>query len=99
MSHNSQKLTTTQRGYGREHRRLREALLPLAYGQECPLCGRAMLRGQRLDLHHVVQLAYGGGGPSRMAHARCNRQDGARIGTTSRWGARRAAKQWNSRVW
>jgi hypothetical protein len=38
--------------YRWHHQKVREALLPQAWGQVCHLCGRPMLRGQLLDLDH-----------------------------------------------
>lgn len=79
------------RGYGYEHTRLRAALLPSAYGKPCPLCGRTMQRGEALDLDHSPdRLGYRG-----MAHASCNRADGARRGNA----ARTAFKGSASREW
>jgi hypothetical protein len=65
-----------QRGYDQGHVRMREALLPGAYGKPCPRCGELMLRGQALDLGHSVDLrvdprARG----DRIEHAHCNRAD------------------------
>lgn len=71
--------TTTERGYGSAHQRKRDALLPHAYGQPCPMCGRVMVYGQALDLDHTVPLALGGRDGDRIAHARCNRSRGARV--------------------
>jgi hypothetical protein len=67
-------LTSAQRGYGHAHRMRRAALLPLAIGTSCPLCGQLMLAHQRLDLHHSVPLRLD---PTSIAdeivHASCNR--------------------------
>lgn len=64
------------RGYGAEHRALREKLLPLAYGKDCPLCGDAMEEGQKLHLdHNEDRTGYRG-----MVHGTCNLRDGARRG-------------------
>jgi hypothetical protein len=66
--------------YRYRHQQIREALLPEAYGRPCPLCGRVMLPGQQLDLDHTADgLAYRG-----MAHASCNRREGARRGAAMR---------------
>lgn len=65
--------STTARGYGYDHQKLREALLPGAYGQPCHHCTELMLPGQDLDLDHSDdRTAYRG-----MAHATCNRQAGS----------------------
>jgi hypothetical protein len=53
---NRRAMTTTQRGYGWQHRQRRAALLPAAYGTPCPICHQPMLPGQALDLHHSVPL-------------------------------------------
>lgn len=67
--------------YGRAHRELRARLLPLAFGRPCPKCGRVMLAGQQLDLDHVVPLYLGvPDGRRQIAHARCNRSEGGRVG-------------------
>jgi len=75
---NRRAMNTTQRGYGSRHRRRREALLQLALGQPCPLCGELMRAGQPLDLDHSTPLI---DNPTslgdRVTHARCNRR-GAR---------------------
>lgn len=59
--------------YGADHRALRRALLPAAYGKPCGRCGRVMLPGQLLDLDQDDVT----GGYRGMAHARCNRRAGA----------------------
>lgn len=65
--------STTQRGYGYAHQRLRASLLPYAYGQPCPRCGDTMQPGQPLDLDHTEdRTSYQG-----MAHRSCNRRAGA----------------------
>lgn len=64
-----------------QHRRVRAELLPLAYGQACPLCHQPMLPGQPLDLDHTTPRAEGNTGPGdRMAHATCNRSSGGLLG-------------------
>lgn len=75
--------------YDGEHRRLRAALLPGAYGRRCPRCGERMLPGQALDLGHADV----GGGWQGMEHAACNRAAGARSGK------RRRRKLRTSRDW
>lgn len=63
--------TKQQRGYDRDHDRLRVQLAPLAYGQLCPSCGQRMLPGQPLDLmHNADRTGYLG-----MGHALCNQSD------------------------
>jgi hypothetical protein len=62
--------------YGRQHQRIRAALLPLAYGTPCHFCGELMQPGQELHLDHTADgTAYRG-----MVHAACNVKDGARRG-------------------
>src|SRR5512144_1561369 len=59
----------------REYERTRERLLEeMVPGEPCFLCHRPMNRGERLDVHHVVPVAVGGGaGPLVLTHAPCNR--------------------------
>ena len=74
------KRSSSARGYGVEHQRLRAELLPHAYGTTCHLCGHVMQYGQALDLDHTPdRTAYRG-----MVHASCNRRDGARRGNRMR---------------
>jgi 5-methylcytosine-specific restriction endonuclease McrA len=83
--------TTKERGLGGDHQATRRRLLPLAYGKVCVYCGDVMLRGQPLDLDHVVPRMFGGaGGPTRMVHSRCNRRMGAILGNRVRWGPAKA---------
>lgn len=63
--------------YDRAHQLRRRALLPNAYGQPCPRCGRVMLQGQPLDLDHGDP---GAAGYLGIVHAGCNRRAGARVG-------------------
>jgi hypothetical protein len=64
--------TTNQRGYTHQHRALRAAMLPRAYGTPCVRCGEAMLNGQLLDLdHNDNRDGYRG-----FAHSSCNRRAG-----------------------
>jgi hypothetical protein len=66
--------TTAARGYGREHDARRAALLPLAIGKLCPLCGKLMRPDQPLDLDHSVPLAVDKDSKGdRIVHATCNR--------------------------
>lgn len=70
-------MTTTERGYGWQHQKRRAALLPLAVGKRCMLCGKVMLAHQALDLHHPVPLV--DDPPSTgtvIVHAKCNRGAG-----------------------
>ncbi|MCW2496413.1 MAG: hypothetical protein JWQ77_2337 [Jatrophihabitans sp.] len=45
--------TTTERGYGAEHRATRDALLPSAYGTACRYCGNRMWPHEHLALDHT----------------------------------------------
>lgn len=84
--------STSDRGYGADHQRIRKALLDEAYGQSCHHCGHPMLPGQSLDLDHTGdRTAYRG-----FAHASCNRRDGARRGNAKR---RRSATLRTSEPW
>ena len=75
--------STTERGLGNEHQKLRRLLLPKAHYTDCPLCGQTMWPEQALDLDHVVPRAFGGStgeiGTGRIVHAYCNRAEGPRI--------------------
>lgn len=71
--------TAAQRSYGKVHQATRDALLPLAYGQPCPRCGRPMQPGQALDLGHSDGKRKKLGLPGdRIEHAVCNRSAGGR---------------------
>jgi len=72
--------TSTTRGYGRPHRRLRAALLPTAYGRACPRCGAPMTVGQALDLDHTDDRT----GYLGFSHRACNRAAGAALGNRAR---------------
>lgn len=93
--------TTTERGLGWAHQQERQrALARLQPGAPCPLCGHPMHPRQRLDLDHSVPRALGGRGPRRLAHARCNRQAGQRLGIALQQQRQRArTSQANSRRW
>lgn len=72
--------STTARGYGTEHQRLRSATLASAYGTACARCGQIMIEGQALDLDHTdTRDGYRG-----FSHRRCNRAAGARKGNANR---------------
>lgn len=72
--------STSDRGYGADHQRIRRALLAEAYGQLCHHCGWPMLKGQALDLDHTADRS----GYRGFAHASCNRSDGAKRGNKRR---------------
>jgi hypothetical protein len=75
--------STTAKGYGWQHQKLRAALLrALVPGSPCPRCNQPMWPGiQALDLGHED-----GSGKTRyvgLEHATCNRVAGAKFGTGS----------------
>ncbi len=79
------RLTTTQRGLGGSHQAdRRRQLAALRPGQPCPRCGTGMYPWQRLDLDDYPGRVFGGPQVKRLAHARCNRQAGARLGNRLR---------------
>jgi hypothetical protein len=87
--------STTARGYGYDHQRLRAALLPYAYGTLCPKCGLTMRPGERLDLgHNDDRTGYTG-----MEHASCNRRDGANKTNAQRRGETNTEPPHTSRSW
>ncbi len=72
--------TTTQRGYGAEYRRTRQALLPDAYGTPCLHCDQRMWPHEQLALDHTEdRTAYRG-----IVHASCNASEGATRGNAYR---------------
>ncbi len=62
-----------RRGYDHQHRAIRKAGLPAAYGTPCARCGETMLEGQDLDLDHTDDRA----GYLGFSHRACNRAAGA----------------------
>lgn len=74
------KANTTQRGYGADHRALRDALLPHAIGTLCPRCGFIMEADDDLDLGHTDDRD----GYNGIEHAHCNRSAGAILGNEMR---------------
>ncbi|WP_425456791.1 endonuclease domain-containing protein [Aeromicrobium piscarium] len=66
--------TSTERGYGSDHRRLRTELLPAALGKPCHFCGEPMLAGQSLALDHTEDRS----GYRGIVHLSCNAADGGR---------------------
>jgi hypothetical protein len=72
--------STTARGYGYQHQRLRNTQLAKAYGTACTRCGQVMVEGQALDLDHTdTRDGYRG-----FSHRKCNRAAGARKGNANR---------------
>lgn len=82
------KPNSNRRGYDYTHKQLRKALLPLAYGQPCSICGETMEKGQELHLDHTSDRT----GYRGFAHAECNTRDGAYKVNNKR-------KRKNSREW
>lgn len=66
--------TSTDRGYGSRHQRLRADLAPKAIGKTCHLCGKPMLADQPLALDHTEDRT----GYRGMVHLSCNAADGGR---------------------
>lgn len=76
---------TSQRGYGRPHRRRREQLLAAHIdGTPCDHCGQPMLRAQGLQADHSHPRALTDGLPDRLLHASCNASRGATFGNRYR---------------
>lgn len=70
------KPSTSARGYGSAHQKLRAEMLPLAYGTPCHFCAVVMREGDYLHLDHTEdRVGYRG-----MVHAACNLRDGSRRG-------------------
>ena len=86
------KPSATSRGYGKHHQAERVRQLRNAYGNPCHLCGKTMEVWQALDLDHTPDRD----GYRGMAHASCNRSDGARRGNMKR---RKTPPTQTSRLW
>ena len=84
----SAKAKTSDRGYGYTHQKRRRKLLAeLTPGAVCPFCDKPMDAGQYLDLDHSEPDTRLLGLPGdRLAHASCNRKDGARRANAARTG-------------
>lgn len=88
--------TTTARGLGAAHQRLRRQLLPAALGTRCPgpwagprstRCTGLMTDPARMDLDDRVPRVYGGTSyttGARICCRPCNRGHGARLGNRLR---------------
>lgn len=66
--------SSTERGYGTEHRKLRAQLAPAAIGTNCHFCGKPMLSSQSLALDHTEDRT----GYRGIVHLACNAADGGR---------------------
>ena len=66
--------TSTERGYGADHIKLRADLAPKAIGKICHFCNEPMLPGQPLALDHTEDRT----GYRGMVHTGCNAADGGR---------------------
>jgi hypothetical protein len=89
---------TDERGYGADHQAARRrALATMQDGDLCCLCRRPMYRRQPLDLDHTPRRD----GYRGLAHARCNRRDGAIRGNKARAKVKHDKKppRWRSRAW
>ena len=88
--------TTSERGYGMAHRRMRERWRPLVESGNalCARCGYPIEPGSPWDMGHVEGSSSEHSGPE---HVRCNRRAGGRNGARVRWRRPRAAP-W-SRDW
>ncbi len=84
------KASSTVRGYGTTHQRLRRRLLSQAYGQPCTRCGQVMEHGQSLDLDHTDDRT----GYRGFSHSHCNRSAGAKKRNRLRQAASRFRSRW-----
>lgn len=79
-----------QRGYGYAHRKMRELLLPSAWGKPCTRCGQPLVRGQLVDLDHSDdRTRYLG-----FAHRTCNQSAGAKKGNARRRDGGGSSREW-----
>jgi hypothetical protein len=86
---------TTRVGLGAPHQAARRALLavfregdpcPYAITRQCKYADGRMWSWQALDCDDYPPRALGGGQHKRLAHARCNRAAGARLGNALQQG-------------
>lgn len=73
-------MSARDRRYGRQHRRIRAALLATAIGKPCVRCGKPIEAGDAVDLDHLDD----GRGYRGLACASCNRRAGAERGVALR---------------
>jgi hypothetical protein len=81
------RLTTTQKGLGWAHQKVRAALLrDLIEGTPCEWCGEPMYTNQQLEADHSLARSHGGTRADRLLHKTCNRKrgDGTKAGM-KRW--------------
>jgi hypothetical protein len=88
--------STTKRGYGTKHQRLRrmwQRRLDSGETISCARCGLSIMRGMRWDLGHDDhdRSRYSG-----QEHERCNRRAGGRLGAMVKHGSRplRTSRHW-----
>jgi 5-methylcytosine-specific restriction endonuclease McrA len=88
------RLSTTARGLGAFHQADKKRLLAAHRdGDPCWRCGQPMYKTQALERDHLTARALGGtDGHAVLAHARCNRSAGAKLGNRMRGQRRAAAK-------
>lgn len=98
--------TTTQRGLGAAHQKLRAQLLPAALGTHCPgpwtgprstKCTGLMTNPAHMDLDDRVPRAYGGRSTingARMCCRSCNRGHGGRLSQQIRTAKRKPLPTW-----
>ncbi len=80
----------TSHDYGYAHRKLRETLLPRAYGTPCVRCGQPLEKGQPIDLdHNDDRRTYLG-----FSHSVCNRRAGAEKTNQPKSPKPRSATRW-----
>lgn len=95
--------TTTQRGLGHEHRKIRALLLSAAIGHPCPIqgprCDRIMRDPKRMQLDHSVPRILGGTRGDRIVCMPCNAGLGAALGNRLRARSRRVARPITTRQW
>lgn len=66
--------SSTERGYGTDHRKLRAQLAPAAIGTNCHFCGQPIEAGQKVALDHTEDRT----GYRGIVHLACNAADGGR---------------------
>jgi 5-methylcytosine-specific restriction endonuclease McrA len=84
---NGTPLTSTQKGLGWQHQKIRAALLRAHIdGTPCAHCGRPMYLTQKLEADHSTPRSQGGTQADRLLHASCNQSRGAALShSPKRW--------------